>query len=864
MYQLVKLWPRLKDLAGKLVGAVQEPPEEEGPPPDYMELALKLIGEGDYAGAAKALENVIADEKDMGRAYRLLADCYYEMGNTEESRKAFNRAINYQRVEQVQEPGIADDVARWWKGLMRRAAYLWRYKWWAIGVVLLILALVFLEFRTDVWPVLGGYVARALAALWRFRFTSLLVALLLLGLLFGFGWLRNTLNSLNDWRKRHSTISLLIGVLLVVLGIWIYNNWSNWVFLPFKVEKEVDEKLQIEGEDLAVQLTASINSVQDLEVLKRKPQVVKELPDAAGCAKLVQDISFETRKDARGLPLLLKFQRGVGVQLKGTGDSSSTLDLGTFSVSGVNIPTRIFTAFLMRILNPGYREISGQAYLQGTELHLVAQSNIPGETWGVNGPADRLDLLTTYLAYQIAIDLGQKATESVGIPDAINEPRELALALGDLSLRDKNYQKAIEHYQVAIDMYPSYREAHVNMGMAYYLMFLQDPAANKDKEELAIAALKHAMTIDPNHPDPYLYLACIYKRNNDLQLLAPPLFESYVRLSVPPPVATPQIFVQNGTVYLLQSNGRVSIVKEDGTAQGIWPVTEGGELVRKIVAAGDYLLMVMDGGGAARLSLLDGTLTTIMAASRAEGGVRQVAYSNENMYLIDGKGDIWVYRTRQLAPDSEAEGTILRGTPLVKDVKATYMAIKGDDLAFIDEEGTVWRLYPATGEESFPVVLVQDANAVQVTLGKLPPPSETIVSQMVPEAAAPPTPTTDTPSDLVFVLGKEGNITAIYQDEDPDTPGRVLIDDGTNTMQIVADGAELWVLKLNGEVWRVSGAGTPGRDDDRFESIWTSQGNSQVFVEEGVEGVVYVLNERSGVYRKEEDTPFEQVYSFTK
>ena len=63
---------------------------------------------------------------------------------------------------------------------------------------------------------------------------------------------------------------------------------------------------------------------------------------------------------------------------------------------------------------------------------------------------------------------------------------------GNVFLRQKRYQQAIEQFQLAIEVDPNSVIAHVGLGWAYY---------NNGMIDAAITEGEVAMNLEPNHPD---------------------------------------------------------------------------------------------------------------------------------------------------------------------------------------------------------------------------------------------------------------------------------------------------------------------------------------------------------------------------
>ena len=77
-------------------------------------------------------------------------------------------------------------------------------------------------------------------------------------------------------------------------------------------------------------------------------------------------------------------------------------------------------------------------------------------------------------------------------PSSFYQPSYSYLDQGNVFLRQKRYQQAIEQFQLAIEVDPNSVIAHVGLGWAYY---------NNGMIDAAITEGEVVMNLEPNHPD---------------------------------------------------------------------------------------------------------------------------------------------------------------------------------------------------------------------------------------------------------------------------------------------------------------------------------------------------------------------------
>lgn len=77
-------------------------------------------------------------------------------------------------------------------------------------------------------------------------------------------------------------------------------------------------------------------------------------------------------------------------------------------------------------------------------------------------------------------------------PSSFDQSSYSYLDQGNVFLRQKRYQQAIEQFQLAIEVDPNSVIAHVGLGWAYY---------NNGMIDAAITEGEIVMNLEPNHPD---------------------------------------------------------------------------------------------------------------------------------------------------------------------------------------------------------------------------------------------------------------------------------------------------------------------------------------------------------------------------
>jgi hypothetical protein len=101
------------------------------------------------------------------------------------------------------------------------------------------------------WPILASHPVALIA-----------VGLALVYLIFGLNWLRYVDDFLRwIWRtvKERPRLSALVGGIVLIIVLWIANNYGTWSVLPFSVGQT--ESTPLNGETVAAQLIAELNQV---------------------------------------------------------------------------------------------------------------------------------------------------------------------------------------------------------------------------------------------------------------------------------------------------------------------------------------------------------------------------------------------------------------------------------------------------------------------------------------------------------------------------------------------------------------------------------------------------------------------------
>ena len=88
---------------------------------------------------------------------------------------------------------------------------------------------------------------------------------------------------------------------------------------------------------------------------------------------------------------------------------------------------------------------------------------------------------------------------------------------GDMALKKKRYQDAIEHFDKAIGIYPDEPSYHLKLGLAGYLKAVAETPMDKPIDESVRKPFLKVLVLDPSNADARLYLGYISKRNGQFE-----------------------------------------------------------------------------------------------------------------------------------------------------------------------------------------------------------------------------------------------------------------------------------------------------------------------------------------------------------
>ncbi len=660
------------------------------------------------------------------------------------------------------------------------------------------------------WPELAGHQVAMVA-----------VGLALFYLIFGLQWLRS-IDDFVRWvlggTKRHPRLSALIVGLLLLIGLWIVNNYGTWVILPFTAGQI--ETSSLNGEQVAVQLIAELNQVG---VGNPAPVLIlwdpQEPRTSSGSVTARRDLPFgECDAVLQGPGDFTRRSQRIPLTRVLAGSQGSRLDLGNLSIGAINIPSQIFTQFLLKLLPTGYREFSGQINENNGELEISVSSRNPSYAWRVAGPGDIFPEMMEYLALRMALDLNPELIKSSGL-DAAPTDRDLAFAMGIQAFRQQSYRKAHAFFKLADHFAALDEKVDAMLGLTNYRLALEQPGDDPSRFDAAWQAMEAAVREDPNGDSSLLrpYLACIYyKAGMESQaqaqraiftryLLRREFQERDVRLD-----ELRQLPLRGPGRHLSVVGSDVTFVDNSGVIVGAagQPLSTGlslpGENPRQIGISGSNLLFISPDGAVLTYNYQTTSGESkpkILIEGRALNGIQQIRtspsqFGRTNLFLLNRFGQAY-----WCEPDAESGSASAcpPQRPLVTDPAQIFPVRQifpvEDWLYMLAVDGAVW--YTEV-----------DVIGSALTARQLTPPAPVQEIFLAEDGT-------------LYLLHDNGNVWRYSEDGRPETEDLKLIDQATDTAQIFAAGGYLYLLKSNGAIWRISNPRNPTSGSD-FTEISTS------------------------------------------
>jgi tetratricopeptide (TPR) repeat protein len=654
------------------------------------------------------------------------------------------------------------------------------------------------------------------------------VVLVLVYLIFGLKWLSHIDDFLRWILRRVAArprLSLVLGVILLLIVLWIANNYGTWIVPPFTVGQT--ESTSLSGETTAAQLIAELNQVgvgnpipvlvlwelQEPRTSSGRVTARRSLP-LEECDTVLQGPSSFTRR-SQSIPLTRVL----------AGSQGSRLDLGNLSIGGISIPSQILTQFLTNMLPTGYREFSGQISESNGELEISISSKTPSMAWRIAGPSDILPEMLEYLALRMALDLNPELIKASGL-DAAPSDRDLAFAMGNQAFREQRYQRAQAFYQLADQFAPLDEKVDAMLGLTYYHLALDQPDALPVRFDPAIQAMEAAVREDPNGDSSLLrpYLACLYYKAGiqdqaDAQRL---IFNQYLgRLEFQDfevrTDALKQSPLRGPGRHLSAVGNDVVFVDQMGNiaAAGGRPLDANlllsDQNPRQVGLYADADLLFISPDGAVYTydyeSPEESQTPEVLIEGRALRGVQQAGTSasqfmRTNLFLLNREGE-----TYWCEPDAEPGST--NACPPRRGIEAPnarQIFPVEDQLYVLAADGAVWRTEVDLDGRSSKSQALTPAASVQ----------EIFVAD----------------NGTLYLLHDNGNVWRYHDDGRPETEDLKLIDPGTGTAQIFAAGNYLYLLKSDGAIWRISNPRNPNLDSDLAEISTPPQGMTiqEIFV----------------------------------
>lgn len=664
------------------------------------------------------------------------------------------------------------------------------------------------------WPTLASHPLALIA-----------VGLALFYLVFGFKWLRSVDDFLrwvfNSTKRRPRLMALITGLLILIV-LWIVNNQGTWIISPFTVGQL--ETISLNGEQATIQLIAELNQVgvgnptpvlvlwelQEPRTLGGRVTARRSLP-LGECEAVLEGPGDFTRR-FQPIPLTRVL----------AGSQGSRLDLGNLSIGVINIPSQIFTQFLLKILPTGYREFNGQINENKGEIEISVSSTNPPLAWRIAGPSETFPEMIEYLALRMALDLNPELIKSSGL-DAAPSDRDLAFAMGNQAFRQQRYQRAQAFYLLADHFAPLDEKVDAMLALSYYHLALEQSGDDPHRFDTSLQAMEAAVDEDPNGDGSLLrpYLACLYHKAGMQERAEAEslIFTQYLRrlefqdfevraealkqLALHGPGR--HLYVAGSDVIFLNETGNIVNAMGQPLPEGDLQVSASlsppSQNPRQIQMYGDTNVLFISADGAVLTYDYQSTDSELTPTTLIEGlalsGVQQIGVSDSqfgrtNLFLLNRFGRVyWCEPDAQIGSVSACPPP----HPLVtlSDVRQIF-PVK-DRVYMLASDGAVWytEINLAGGANFAPRQLTPPAEAQEIFLAD---------------------------DGTLYLLHDNGNVWRYYNDGRPETEDLKLIDPGIGTAQIFSAGGYLYLLKSNGAIWRIGNPRNPNRDND-FSEIWT-------------------------------------------